>query len=114
MGYAFYELADGREAGYGVEAQCDAGGCLKKINRGMAYLCGENPKVYSTDNGEWGCGNYYCGDHEHDHGCTNAMCGEHSLYGDEYCGEIRGHELPHVDPHTEVEFTLTENDEEPE
>lgn len=114
MGYAFYELADGREAGYAVDAQCDADGCEKEINRGMGYLCGDYPKVHITDDGEWGCGNYHCGVHEYDHNCANPMCGEYSLYGDEYCGEIRGHEMPHRDPNTEVEFTLTENDEEPE
>lgn len=114
MGYAFYELADGREAGYGVEAQCDADGCEKEINRGMGYLCGEQPKVTSKDNGEWGCGDYHCSEHEYDHNCSNPMCGEYSLYGDEYCGELKGHEMPHRDSHTEVEFTLTENDEESE
>lgn len=27
MGYAYYLLPDGREAGYGVEAECDADDC---------------------------------------------------------------------------------------
>lgn len=112
MGYAFYELADGREAGYGVEAQCDADSCEKEINRGMGYLCGESPKVYSTDDGEWGCGYYFCGEHEYAHDCTNPMCGVDSFDGDLYCGEIRGHEMPHKDPHTGDEFTKTEEDEE--
>ena len=48
---------------------------------------------------------------EYDHNCKNPMCDEHSLYGDEYCGELKGHEMPHIDPDTGVEFTLTENDE---
>lgn len=33
MGYAFYTLPDGREAGYAVKAICDAEGCDARIDR---------------------------------------------------------------------------------
>jgi hypothetical protein len=58
MGYAYYTLADGREAGYGVDSICDENGCTEKIDRGLWYLCGETP----GDN-EHGCGGYFCGEH---------------------------------------------------
>ncbi|MFI5938059.1 hypothetical protein [Actinoplanes sp. NPDC051494] len=58
MGYAFYTLADGREAGYGVTAVCDEKDCTVEIDRGLAYLCGETP-----GGDEWGCGDYFCGQH---------------------------------------------------
>src|SRR3954451_17828938 len=58
MGYAHYVLADGREAGYGVEATCDEDGCTEKIDRGMGYLCGDEP-----GEDEFGCGKYFCGRH---------------------------------------------------
>jgi hypothetical protein len=59
MGYAHYTLADGRKAGYGVVATCDEDGCGENIDRGLAYLCGEDP----GDGGEHGCGGYFCGEH---------------------------------------------------
>ncbi len=55
MGYAHYVLADGREAGYGVPDVCNVDGCDEKIDRGLAYLCGE-----VGDGGEHGCGRYFC------------------------------------------------------
>jgi hypothetical protein len=58
MGYAYYRLADGREAGYGVGATCDEGSCTAGIDRGLAYLCGESP-----GGDEWGCGGYFCYEH---------------------------------------------------
>ena len=58
MGYAHYVLADGREAGYGVETVCDKAGCGEKIDRGLAYLCGDRP-----GGDEYGCGGYFCGRH---------------------------------------------------
>lgn len=58
MGYAYYTLADGREAGYGVTATCDKDGCDAEIDRGLGYLCGHMP-----GGDEWGCGGYFCGEH---------------------------------------------------
>lgn len=60
MGYAYYLLSDGREAGYSVVAECDWPGCGAVIDRGLAYLCGEVP-----EGGEDSCGGYFCGAHLH-------------------------------------------------
>jgi hypothetical protein len=58
MGYASYVLADGREAGYAVDAICDDKDCTAKIDRGFYYLCGRMP-----GGDEHGCGGYFCGEH---------------------------------------------------
>lgn len=58
MGYAYYVLPDGREAGYGVEAICDHDGCDEKIDRGLGYLCGSDPR-----GDEYGCTGYFCDAH---------------------------------------------------
>lgn len=62
MGNMYYEITrrDGKkiEAGYGVEAICEEDGCKEKIDRGLAYLCGNEP-----GGDEYGCGGYYCGQH---------------------------------------------------
>jgi hypothetical protein len=47
-----------RRIGYGVSAKCDEPRCGKKIDRGLAYLCGG---LYGNDG--IGCGGYFCGDH---------------------------------------------------
>lgn len=70
MGFGYYLLPDGREAGYGVEAGCDRDGCTERIGRGLGYLCGDNPDGY-RDPDEPGCGNYYCDLHDADHDCPN-------------------------------------------
>lgn len=57
MGYGVYEYG-GRWCGYGVPAICDHEGCGAEIDRGMAYLCGEEP-----GGGENGCGLFFCSDH---------------------------------------------------
>lgn len=56
MGYSIGTGEGGRDIGYGVIATCDQPGCDKKIDRGMAYLCGE----YRNDNA---CGLYFCYSH---------------------------------------------------
>lgn len=56
MGYAVYNI-DGRWCGYGVPATCDQPGCGASIDRGMAYICGDEPRP------EKGCGLYFCSDH---------------------------------------------------
>jgi hypothetical protein len=66
MGYGYYVLADGREAGYSVEATCDQEGCDEQIDRGLGYLCGRTP-----GGDEYGCGGYFCANH---------------LYGRSRCG----------------------------
>lgn len=63
MGYGFYMIgyAPERPGGYMVIATCDARGCDEKIDRGLGYLCGENPHDEFSD--ELGCGRYYCDKH---------------------------------------------------
>lgn len=57
MGWAFCGTdANGREIGYGVEAECDHPDCHEKIDRGLGYCCGS---MHNGDNDD-GCGGYYC------------------------------------------------------
>jgi hypothetical protein len=57
MGYACYETPLG-DAGYGVEDTCHQDGCTESIDRGLAYLCGDQP----GRPGEHGCGRWFCGE----------------------------------------------------
>ncbi|MGQ3384478.1 hypothetical protein [Glutamicibacter sp. TV12E] len=108
MGYGFYTLPDGREAGYNVEAECDKDACETKIDRGLGYLCGENPDGW-RDADEPGCGNYYCEAHRYDdHECTNVQCGKYSADESLCCSKAKGHEASHWDKHEQAEFTETE------
>ena len=47
-----------RDIGYGVPAICDHPGCGKKIDRGLAFVCGGE-----SHGGDRGCGLYFCEDH---------------------------------------------------
>lgn len=47
-----------RDIGYGVPATCDHPGCGKRIDRGLAYVCGGD--AYG---GEYGCGLFFCYEH---------------------------------------------------
>jgi hypothetical protein len=47
-----------RDIGYAVPSICDHPKCNKKIDRGLAYVCGGYPY-----GGEKGCGLYFCYDH---------------------------------------------------
>lgn len=58
MGYAYYGTPIG-PAGYGVEDICNLGGCETKIDRGLAYLCGDQSGMPS----EGGCGKWFCREH---------------------------------------------------
>lgn len=61
MGYGAYTITrNGQtiEAGYLVEAVCEEDDCGEKIDRGLAYLCGETP-----GGDENGCGHYFCAGH---------------------------------------------------
>ncbi|MFG1794157.1 hypothetical protein [Nocardia sp. NPDC049149] len=110
MGYGSYTLADGREAGYLVDAVCDFAGCKTEVSRGLDQLCGQNPIGHKAD-GEPGCGNYYCDEHEVKHDCSNPACGKYAAEGRSWCGGLlAGHELPHRDAYTGEEFTQTEDD----
>ncbi len=93
MGFVYYILPDGREAGYGVEAECDDPQCHLRIDRGRGYLCGDNPLGHKGDD-EAGCGDYFCLLHLPDHGCPLPECGVH--FDDELpCSLVHGHDRPH-------------------
>lgn len=111
MGYGYYLLPDGREAGYTVEAICDADGCKTEIDRGLSYLCGENPDGW-RDPDEPGCGRYYCPWHLDVHDCPNMGCGAYPCPdcedgGAEPCALLREHAGDHEDSDGRG-FTITE------
>lgn len=79
MGYAHYTLPDGREAGYGVAATCDADGCTAEIDRGLGYLCGQEPDGWRAED-DPGCGRYFCAEHESNHNCPNPWGTPHHAF----------------------------------
>ena len=113
MGYGFYDISDGRFGGYMVLATCDKFGCENEIDRGLGYLCGDNPHDFWSD--EPGCGRYYCADHlgwvGDRGGCTHRRRGkawgktlscmatkitgtDYQTFTD-YCCDPIGHDGPH-------------------
>ena len=59
MGWSIgYDTNWGRGIGYSVPAICDHPKCNKKIDRGLAYVCGGG--AYGGDKG---CGLYFCSKH---------------------------------------------------
>ncbi len=80
MGWSIgYDINLKRDIGYGVPAICDHPDCSKKIDRGLAYVCGGEPY-----GGEYGCGLFFCESHllydvEKVDGiqkCEQCLCGE--------------------------------------
>lgn len=77
MGYARYLISrngEQIEAGYAVEAVCEKDTCDATIDRGLGYLCGQQP-----GGDEYGCGGYFCGEHLYtppagEHGNLCAAC----------------------------------------
>jgi hypothetical protein len=62
MGWSLgYDSNWGRWIGYGVPAWCDHPKCMEEIDRGLAYVCGNEPY-----GGEKGCGLYFCPKHQVD------------------------------------------------
>jgi hypothetical protein len=64
MGWAFGTGLDPhtgaeRPIGYSVPAACDHPGCTARIDRGLAYLCGDG-FGQPTDEA---CGGYFCNEH---------------------------------------------------
>jgi hypothetical protein len=111
MGYASYALQDGREAGYSVAATCDADQCTTTINRGLDFLCGQEPGV--PDPAYPGCRNYFCEPHQQDHECPNPTCGQYpssAEQADGPCELTAAHERWHVDGDGTA-FTRTEDDD---
>lgn len=59
MGWSIgYDENHKRDIGYGVPAICDFPSCRKKIDRGLAFVCGGEPY-----GGEMGCGLFFCEKH---------------------------------------------------
>lgn len=60
MGWAFCgkNATTGQLMGYGIVCKCHKRGCKARIDRGLAYVCGD-----MHEGGEFGCGYYFCGDH---------------------------------------------------
>jgi hypothetical protein len=48
----------GRPIGYAHEATCDHPGCAERIDRGLAYACGDMHGFNGND-----CEGYFCGQH---------------------------------------------------
>ena len=48
-----------RDIGYGVPAYCDHPSCGEIIDRGLSYVCGDEPY-----GGDKGCGLYFCTKHQ--------------------------------------------------
>ena len=59
MSWAYGIDKNGREIGYGVEANCDLLSCKKEIDRGLSFRCGGTHSLHN----EYGCGNYFCSEH---------------------------------------------------
>lgn len=94
MGYSYYVLPDGREAGYSVAAECDQPGCVARIDRGLGYLCGANPMGHKGDD-KPGCGLYFCANHTYTHDCAVPECGMWDKQENETCALVKGHEGAH-------------------
>lgn len=58
-----------RDIGYGVPATCDYPGCGAAIDRGLSYVCGDEPY-----GGEVGCGLYFCATHRSHRRRGKAVC----------------------------------------
>ncbi len=52
-----------RDIGYGVVAYCDHPKCSAVIDRGLAYVCGNE---HGGGDSELGCGLYFCPEHQRD------------------------------------------------
>ena len=59
MGWSLgYDEKWKRDIGYGVPAICDHPDCNKEIDRGLSYVCGDEPF-----GGGFGCGLFFCAEH---------------------------------------------------
>ena len=59
-----------RDVGYGVPCVCDHPGCNRRIDRGLAYVCGGEP--YGGDDG---CGLFFCEKHGGGMQCERCLAG---------------------------------------
>jgi hypothetical protein len=77
MGWSLgYDSSWHRDIGYGVPAYCDHPKCKRVIDRGLSYVCGNEPY-----GGERGCGLYFCGDHQQDGYQRCERCAKRSKKG---------------------------------
>jgi len=67
--------SNGRPIGYAFRATCDQSGCDAKIDRGLAYACGDMHGEGSEE-GDTYCEKYFCYDHLKltDHGFRCEEC----------------------------------------
>lgn len=84
-----------RDIGYGVPAICDHPGCITKIDRGLAYVCGGHPY-----GGDRGCGLYFCFEHLIDHERLPKLC--------QRCHNRRGPFRPKPDVSEWIRHKLTD------
>lgn len=89
-----YDTQWKRDIGYGVPAYCDYPCCGKKIDRGLAYVCGGEPY-----GGELGCGLYFCEQHLRNGGACQ-MC--------ERCDEAKEPFMPTRDHPEWIKHKLTD------
>ena len=70
MGWSVgFDMRWRRDIGYGVVSQCDHPECRKKIDRGLAFVCGAEPY-----GGDEGCGLFFCLDHLLSAGTCGQLC----------------------------------------
>jgi hypothetical protein len=71
MGWAIgYDPNWHRDVGYGVPCLCDHPHCIEEIDRGLAYICGND--IYG---GKYGCGLFFCDKHHsHYRGKSAMLC----------------------------------------
>lgn len=55
MGWSYGKNMDGKEVGYSVQAVCEQPDCDAKIDRGLAYACGDD-----HGGGDGFCDGYFC------------------------------------------------------
>lgn len=84
MGWSIgYDDTWQRDIGYGVPAYCDHPDCNAKIDRGLAYVCGDNPF-----GGDDGCGLYFCEKH------LGYLCRRGHFYSPQICERCESGEDP--------------------
>jgi len=60
MGFSLaWDAINQRDVGYGVPAECDHPDCDEKIDRGLSFVCGDEPAGRSDK----GCGLHFCYGH---------------------------------------------------
>lgn len=90
MGWSIgYDANWGRDIGYGVPAYCDAPKCKQEIDRGLSYVCGEEPY-----GGDKGCGLFFCPKHLYFHEFRDGVVAM-------VCKRCDGNKSPYTNPSPE-------------